>query len=278
METFYDRDNLMAYCTKTVMHNLVEGMILVTVIVFIFMADWRTTIIVAVVIPLSLLFAFLLLKLRGMSANLLSLGAVDFGIIIDGAVVMVEGLFVALDHEAQKHGMARFNRLSKLGLIKKTGAEMGKAIFFSKLIIISALLPIFAFQKVEGKMFSPLAFTLGFALLGALLFTLTLVPLLSAMLLKKNVKEKHNFFIDFVNNSVAKAFGFTFRRRRITVAIALISFAGTIFSAQWLGTEFLPQLNEGALWVEAKLPMSSSLSETVKMVSVLRDELRTFPK
>jgi cobalt-zinc-cadmium resistance protein CzcA len=278
METFYDRDNLMAYCTKTVMHNLLEGIILVTVIVFIFMADWRTTLIVALIIPLSLLFAFLCLKLKGMSANLLSLGAVDFGIIIDGAVVMVEGLFVALDHEAMKHGMEKFNRLAKLGIIKKTGAEMGKAIFFSKLIIISALLPIFAFQKVEGKMFSPLAFTLGFALLGALLFTLTLVPLLSSILLKKNVKEKHNFFIDFVNRTVEKGFAWTFARKKLTLIVATICFVATMFSARWLGTEFLPPLNEGALWVEAKLPMSTSLTETVKMVSVLRSELRTFPE
>ncbi|HZX73168.1 MAG TPA: efflux RND transporter permease subunit, partial [Cyclobacteriaceae bacterium] len=278
METFYDRDNLMAYCTKTVMHNLLEGIILVTVIVFIFMADWRTTLIVAIIIPLALLFAFLCLKLKGMSANLLSLGAVDFGIIIDGAVVMVEGLFVALDHEANKWGMEKFNRLAKLGLIKKTGAEMGKAIFFSKLIIISALLPIFAFQKVEGKMFSPLAFTLGFALLGALLFTLTLVPLLSSILLNKDVKEKHNFFIDFVNKTVAKGFAWTFARKRLTLTIASICFVATMFSARWLGTEFLPPLNEGALWVEAKLPMSTSLTETVKMVSVLRSELRTFPE
>jgi heavy metal efflux system protein len=278
METFYDRDNLMAYCTRTVMHNLAEGIILVTVIVFLFMADWRTTFVVALVIPLSLLFAFLCLKLRGMSANLLSLGAIDFGIIIDGAVVMVEGLFVALDHEARKHGMAKFNKLSKLGLIKATGAEMGKAIFFSKLIIISALLPIFAFQKVEGKMFSPLAFTLGFALLGALLFTLTLVPLLSSILLKKNVREKHNFFITFVNNSVEKSFRWTFAKRKVTVLLASLLFIITIFSTRWLGSEFLPQLNEGALWVEAKLPMSTSLNETVKMVHVLRNELRTFPE
>src|SRR6478609_4085358 len=278
METFYDRDNLMAYCTRTVMHNLLEGIILVTVIVFIFMADWRTTLIVAIIIPLSLLFAFLCLKLKGMSANLLSLGAVDFGIIIDGAVVMVEGLFVALDHEANKWGMEKFNKLAKLGIIKKTGAEMGKAIFFSKLIIISALLPIFAFQKVEGKMFSPLAFTLGFALLGALLFTLTLVPLLSSILLNKNVKEKHNFFIDFVNKIVERGFAWTFARKKFTLTIASICFVATMFSARWLGTEFLPPLNEGALWVEAKLPMSTSLTETVKMVSVLRSELRTFPE
>lgn len=129
METFYDRDDLMQYCTKTVMHNLLEGILLVTVIVFIFMADWRTTLIVSMIIPLALLFAFLCLKLKGMSANLLSLGAVDFGIIIDGAVVMVEGLFVALDTLAHKSGMEKYNKLSKLGVIKKAGTETGKAVF-----------------------------------------------------------------------------------------------------------------------------------------------------
>jgi heavy metal efflux pump (cobalt-zinc-cadmium) len=278
METFYDRDNLMNYCTKTVMHNLVEGIILVTAIVFLFMADWRTTIVVAIVIPLALLFSFLMLKLKGMSANLLSLGAIDFGIIIDGAVVMVEGIFVALDHKAHQVGMHRFNSLAKMGLIRTTGIQMGKAIFFSKLIIISALLPIFSFEKVEGKMFSPLAWTLGFALLGALLFTLTLVPVLSSLLLRKNVKEKENFFTRFVNRSVAKGFYWTFAHKRLTLIIAIICFVLTIFSTRWLGTEFLPQLNEGALWVEAKMPMSYSLPKTVEMVSILRKELRDFPE
>lgn len=276
MVTFYDRDNLMAYCTKTVMHNLLEGIILVTLIVFIFMADWRTTVIVSIIIPLALLFAFLCLKLKGMSANLLSLGAVDFGIIIDGAVVMVEGLFVALDHRASQVGMPKFNKLAKMSLIKKTGTGLGKAIFFSKLIIISALLPIFAFQKVEGKMFSPLAYTLGFALLGALIFTLTLVPVLSSILLNKNVKEKHNFFIDFINRIVGKAFTWTFAHKKITILFSVGLFAFSVFSTRWLGSEFLPPLNEGALWVEAKLPMSTSLSETEKMVKILRNELRTF--
>ncbi len=278
MVTFYDRDDLMSYCTKTVMHNLVEGIVLVTVIVFLFMADWRATVIVAVVIPLSLLFAFFMLKLKGMSANLLSLGAIDFGIIIDGAVVMVEGIFVALDHKARQVGMEKFNRLAKLGLIRTTGTQMGKAIFFSKLIIISALLPIFAFEKVEGKMFSPLAYTLGFALLGALIFTLTLVPVLSSLLLNKNVKEKNNFFTRFINTAVEKCFNWTFNRKRITLIIAFASFGLTIFSVRWLGTEFLPQLNEGALWVEAKMPMSYSLTNTVDMVKVLRKELMTFPE
>lgn len=278
MEVFYDRDNLMTYCTKTVMHNLIEGILLVTVMVFLFMADWRTTLIVALIIPLSLLFAFMCLKLKGMSANLLSLGAVDFGIIIDGAVVMVEGLFVTLDHLAQKNGMERFNRLAKLGLIKHTGTGLGKAVFFSKLIIISALLPIFAFQKVEGKMFSPLAWTLGFALIGALIFTLTLVPVLVSVLLKKNVREKHNRFVDFFNNIVMGGFRRTFAHQRITFLVSLSILGATLFSGSLLGTEFLPPLNEGALWVEAKLPMSTSLTETVKMVHTLRSELERFPE
>ncbi|MCS7073134.1 MAG: efflux RND transporter permease subunit, partial [Bacteroidia bacterium] len=276
LETFYDRDNLINYTTKTVLTNLVEGIIFVTVIVFIFMADWRTTLIVSIIIPLSLLFAFLCLKLKGMSANLLSLGAVDFGIIIDGAVVMVEGIFVTLDHLAHQKGMSVFNRLAKGSIIKKTGTGLGKAIFFSKLIIITALLPIFSFQKVEGKMFSPLAYTLGFALLGALLFTLTLVPVLSHILLNQNVKEKENRFVNFWNKLVKYGFLFTFFNKRFSVLVSIIILILSLASVTLLGTEFLPQLNEGALWVEAKLPMSSSLQETVKMVSILRKELQSF--
>ncbi|BDQ13100.1 efflux RND transporter permease subunit [Sediminibacterium sp. TEGAF015] len=276
METFYDRDNLMNYTTNTVMHNMVEGIIFVTVIVFLFMADWRTTITVSIIIPLSLLFAFLCLKLKGMSANLLSLGAVDFGIIIDGAVVMVEGVFVALDHIAMKRGMNVYNKLAIGSVIKKTGTELGKAIFFSKLIIITALLPIFAFQKVEGKMFSPLAYTLGFALLGALLFTLTLVPLLCHILLNKNVKEKHNPFLDFWNKWVERGFNWTFTHKKKSLIAAFALLGITLFSTRFLGTEFLPQLNEGALWVEAKFPMSQSLSETVERTAVLRKELQKF--
>lgn len=276
MQTFYDRDVLMHYTTNTVLHNLAEGIIFVTAIVLLFMADWRTTLTVSIIIPLALLFAFFCLRLKGMSANLLSLGAVDFGIIIDGAVVMVEGLFVTLDQTAKRYGMERFNRISKLGLIKKTATQTGKAIFFSKLIIITALLPIFSFQKVEGKMFSPLAYTLGFALLGALIFTLTLVPVLSAVLLKKNVKEKHTFIVSFFDRIVSKGFAWTYGHKKVSLAIAMGIMVITLFSLRWMGTEFLPQLNEGALWVEAKMPMSMSLNETVKMVHTLRHELVQF--
>jgi cobalt-zinc-cadmium resistance protein CzcA len=278
IETFYDRDNLMNFTTETVMHNLFEGIILVTCVVFLFMADWRTTFTVSIVIPLSLLFAFLCLKMMGMSANLLSLGAVDFGIIIDGAVVMVEGLFVVLDHRAHQLGMTAYNKIAKGSLIKKTGTEMGKAIFFSKLIIITALLPIFSFQKVEGKMFSPLAFTLGFALMGALLFTLTLVPVLSHILLNKNVKEKHNPFVNFWDRIVGKGFAWTFKHKAKTLIASLALLVAVFFSATFLGTEFLPQLNEGALWVTAELPMSTSLPESVQTASMIRKDLESFPE
>jgi cobalt-zinc-cadmium resistance protein CzcA len=278
LKTFYDRDVLMGYCTHTVIHNLVEGILLVTLIVFVFMADWRTTIIVSIVIPLALLFAFICLRLKGMSANLLSMGAIDFGIIIDGAVVMVEGIFVILDHKAHKVGMEKYNKLAKLGLIKKTGGELGKAIFFSKLIILTCLLPIFSFEKVEGKMFSPLAYTLGFALVGALILTLTLVPVLSSILLNKNVREKNNPVVSFFDRIVTRGFGWTFRHQRISVLTAFTVMGVVLYSFKYLGSEFLPELNEGALWVEAKLPMSSSLTETTRRVRTFRQLLRSFPE
>jgi cobalt-zinc-cadmium resistance protein CzcA len=278
IDTFYDRTNLMDFCTETVIHNLCEGIILVTVIVFLFMADWRTTLTVAIIIPLSLLFAFVCMRIKGMSANLLSMGAVDFGIIIDGAVVMVEGIFVALDHKAKEVGMQKFNGLAKLGLFKNVGAEMGKAIFFSKLIIITCLIPIFAFQKVEGKMFSPLAYTLGFALLGALIFTLTLVPALSSILLQKNVKEKHNPVVTFFENGIRRMFNFTYKNQKLSLIVAVAFMAVTFFSAKFLGSEFLPDLNEGALWVEAELPMSVSLNEAESINQKMMQILEKFPE
>ncbi|MEO8413394.1 MAG: CusA/CzcA family heavy metal efflux RND transporter [Ginsengibacter sp.] len=278
IDPFYDRTNLMDYATDTVIHNLVEGIVLVTLIVFLFMADWRTTITVSIIIPLSLLFAFICMRMKGMSANLLSMGAIDFGIIIDGAVVMVEGLFVALDHKAREVGMEKFNKLAKLGLFKQKGTEMGKAIFFSKVIIITCLIPIFAFQKVEGKMFSPLAYTLGFALIGALLFTLTLVPAMSSILLRKNVREKHNPIPLFFEKGIGKLFRITYRNKKASVLTAVAIMSITFFSAKFLGTEFLPELNEGALWVEAELPMSVSLPEANEISNKMVEILHKFPE
>ncbi len=278
IDTFYDRENLVNFAVNTVTHNLIEGILLVTFIVLIFMADWRTTIAVSIVIPLALLFAFICLRARGMSANLLSMGAIDFGIIIDGAVVMVEGIFVVLDRKAHKLGMDAFNKMSKLGLIKHTSKEMGKAIFFSKLIIITALVPIFAFQKVEGKMFSPLAFTLGFALLGALIFTLTLVPVLSSILLKKNVKEKKNFFVSFITTRTMNIFNALYRVKNLSLTIGLIIVIIGFFCFKFLGTEFLPELNEGSIYIRATLPQSVSLEESVKLSNQLRNKIRSFPE
>ena len=275
---FYDRTVLMDYATETVIHNLIEGIVLVTVIVLLFMADWRTTVTVSIIIPLSLLFAFICMRIKGMNANLLSMGAIDFGIIIDGAVVMVEGLFVALDHKAKEVGMEKFNKLAKLGLFKNKGTEMGKSIFFSKLIIITCLVPIFAFQKVEGKMFSPLAYTLGFALLGALIFTLTLVPALSSILLRKNVREKHNPIVIFFEKGVDKLFSIVYRNQKKSVLVAFIIMMLSFMSAKFLGSEFLPQLNEGALWVTAELPRSVSLDEADSLSKKMVDIIQEFPE
>jgi cobalt-zinc-cadmium resistance protein CzcA len=275
---YYDRTDLIDYATHTVLHNLIEGILLVTLLVSLFMFNWRTTLIVSIIIPMSLLFAFICLHLMGMSANLLSLGAVDFGIIIDGAVVMVEGMFVILDHKAMQVGMDRFNKLAKMGIIKNNGAVLGKAIFFAKLIIITGLLPIFAFQKVEGKMFSPLAYTLGFALLGALITTLTLVPVLINMLLAKNVHEKRNPFVHYLSAFMLNGFARTFKHKEIVVTLSFIAMAIGLFSFKFLGSEFLPELNEGAIWLRVQLPYSISLDKSVETAKEVRHILMKFPQ
>lgn len=273
---FYDREDLVNYATHTVMGNMLEGIIFVTVIVFLFMADWRTTLIVSVIIPLSLLFAFICLKLKGMSANLLSMGAIDFGIIIDGAVVMVEGIFVTLDHRAKLTGMPKFNKISKLGLIKKACLENGKGIFFAKLIIITGLLPIFTFEKVEGKMFSPLAWTLSFALLGALLLTFTLVPAMASILLRKNVKEKHNIFLEFLTKYTLLFYEKCFKFRKLAFGLSIALLITGLFSFKFLGTEFLPTLDEGSIYVRATGPLSISLDETKKLSNEMRKIFLSF--
>ena len=191
---------------------------------------------------------------------------------------MVEGLFVALDQKARQVGMPAFNKMSKLGLIRQTAKDRAKAVFFSKLIIITALLPIFAFQKVEGKMFSPLAYTLGFALLGALAFTLTLVPVLSSMLLNKNVREKKNRFLDFIARHVMSLFRKCHAHAKTTLAFAAIVILVGLGAFPRLGTEFLPQLNEGAIYIRATLPSSISLEESVRLASQIRRKLLAYPE
>ena len=275
---YYDRTDLIDFASHTVEHNLVEGILLVTLLVSLFMFNWRTTFIVSIIIPTALLFAFICLHLMGMSANLLSLGAVDFGIIIDGAVVMVEGMFVILDHKAMEVGMDRFNKMSKLGMIKNNGAQLGKAIFFAKAIIITGLLPIFAFQKVEGKLFSPLAYTLGFALLGALITTLTLVPVLISLLLKKNVHEKHNPIVHHLTGFMLFGFSFSYKIRKLAIPMSFIIMAIGLYSFKFLGTEFLPELNEGSIWLRIQTPYSISLEKSVETSTAARKILIQFPQ
>jgi cobalt-zinc-cadmium resistance protein CzcA len=275
---YYDRADLIGYATHTVLHNLVEGVLLVIVLISLFLFDWRATAVVAVIIPMSLLFAFICLHLMHMSANLLSLGAVDFGIILDGTIVMVEGIFVILNHKAKEAGMERFNKLSKLGLIKRSAAEIGKRPFYLNIIIITALLPIFAFQKVEGKMFSPLAYTLSFALVGSLLTTLTLVPVLISALMRKNVREKHNPIIEPVMNFMLLGFVKAFKRKEIVVTSAIILMLAGIYSFKYMGSEFLPQLDEGSIWLRIQSNYSVSLDKGKEIAAEARKIIMQFPQ
>jgi cobalt-zinc-cadmium resistance protein CzcA len=275
---YYDRTDLIDYATHTVLHNLVEGVLLVIVLISLFLFDWRATVVVAVIIPISLLFAFICLHLMHMSSNILSLGAVDFGIILDGTIVMVEGIFVILNHKAQEVGMERFNKMTKLGIIKKSAAEIGKRPFYLNIIIITALLPIFAFQKVEGKMFSPLAYTLSFALLGSLITTLTLVPVLISQLMRRNVREKHNPIVVPLMNFMQKGFILTWKYKEIVVTCAVIVMCVGIYSFKYLGSEFLPQLDEGSIWLRIQSDYSTGLDKSVEISKQARDILMGFPQ
>ncbi|MBN9379979.1 MAG: efflux RND transporter permease subunit [Chitinophagaceae bacterium] len=275
---YYDRADLIEYATHTVLHNLVEGVLLVIVLISLFLFDWRATVVVAVIIPISLLFAFICLHLMGMSANLLSLGAVDFGIILDGTIVMVEGIFVILDHKAKEVGMQRFNKMSKLGLIRKSAADIGKRPFYLNIIIITALLPIFAFQKVEGKMFSPLAYTLSFALLGSLITTLTLVPVMISLLMRRNVREKHNPIVHHMMAFMLMGFVWAYKRKKIVVVVALIAMMAGLYSFKYLGAEFLPQLNEGSIWLRVQTNYSTGLTKSVEVSKQVRDIIMRFPQ
>lgn len=278
INVFYDRTNLVNLTVHTVMENLVVGMLLVTLILAVFLLDWRTTVIVAIIIPLALLFAFICMKIKGMSANLLSIGAIDFGIIIDGAVVMVEGVFVYLAHKQHEMGVEKFNGASKFQMVKHVSVEMGKPILFSKLIIITALIPIFAFQKVEGKMFSPLAYTMGFALLGALMFTLTLVPLLCQILLSKNVREKDNMLVSGLEKTYKPTLNWSLTKPKLSITIAVSVLLVSLLIGGTLGTEFLPQLNEGSIYVRASMPQSVAFSQANEVSSQMRKIFEKYPE
>ncbi|MDM1067303.1 efflux RND transporter permease subunit [Myroides odoratimimus] len=276
IQTVVDRTNLVNTTVHTVSKNLVEGVILVSIIVFIFLYNWRTTFIVASVIPLAFLFAIIMLKIQGLPANLISMGALDFGLLLEGTLVIVEHVFVGLEKRAEQVGMARFNRMSKLGTIKKSASSVASYIFFALLILIVALMPIFSFQKVEGKMFSPLAFTLGYALLGSLILSLTYVPAMCKLLLTKDIKERENVISRFFKNNIYKMFNWSFTHKKLTISmfIGLLLICGVRF--HYYGSEFLPKLNEGALYIRATLPSSINLDESVRLAKEMKAKIRAF--
>lgn len=276
LEPFIDRTELVNTTIKTVSTNLVEGILFVSIIVFIFLYNWRSTVIVASVIPLAFLFALIMLRVQGLSANLISIGAIDFGLLLEGTLVIVEHIFVGLDRKAKEKGMDKFNLMPKDGFITQRSKGVAKSILFAQLILIIALLPIFAFQKVEGKMFAPLAFTLGYALLGSLILSLTYVPVMCKYLLNKNVVDKRNPINEFFKNNLFKIYEFTAKYRVGTIAFftLILLLSGEGFNR--LGSEFIPKLNEGAIYIRATLPNSVNLNESVRITEEMKKEIRAF--
>ena len=270
IETAVDRTKLVDSTVKTVSKNIVEGVLLVSLIVFIFLYNWKSTFIVASVIPLSFLFAIIMLKIQGLPANLISMGSLDFGLLLEGTLVIVETVFVALATLSHKVGPERFAKMSKMGVIKKSAGSVASYIFFALMILIVALLPIFSFQKVEGKMFTPLAFTLGYALLGSLILSLTYVPAMCKLLFTKGMEEKENFVTRFFHRSIYGLYSYALKFKKITLVVFIGILALCSIKFMNYGSEFLPQLNEGAIYIRATLPNSINLDESSRLTKEMK--------
>jgi cobalt-zinc-cadmium resistance protein CzcA len=270
---YLDRDDLVHYTTHTVMHNLTEGMILVVIILFVFLGNVRAAIIVALTIPFALLFASICLDLRHISANLLSLGALDFGMVVDGAVVMVENIVRHLNHQGSDQG-------SPIDRIRQAAHEVQRPVFYAIAIIITAYLPIFTLQRVEGKLFKPMAWTVAFALLGALIFSMLIAPALASLFFRSGVKEWKNPVMGYLTVRYRKAVAWAVRHRPITVGGAAICFGFAIFLAFGgvIGSEFLPHLDEGAIWVRGTLAPSTGPTEGARIADRARQVLCSFPE
>jgi heavy metal efflux system protein len=269
---FIDRSELLHYTTQTVLHNLTEGIILVVIILFLFLGNVRGAVIVALTIPFSLLFAATCLKLRGIPANLLSLGALDFGMVVDGAVVMVENIIRHLGHQenALKTPMDR---------IRDAAHEVQRPVFYAIAIIITAYLPIFTLERVEGRLFKPMAWTVAFALLGALVFSMLVAPVLASLFFQKGAREWHNPVMEFLTRIYREAVKWAIEHRLISVGVALAGLLIAIYlSVSVIGSEFLPHLDEGALWVRGTLAPSAGPSEGIRLSNQARILLCTFPE
>src|SRR5580693_6131092 len=258
---FLDRSDLVRYTTHTVLHNLSEGILLVSVILFLFLGNFRGSLIVALTIPFSLLFASICLSLNNIPANLLSLGALDFGMVVDGAVVMVENIVRHLTHGDS-------NNKAILEQIRDAAFEVQRPVFYAIAIIITAYLPIFTLQRVEGRLFRPMAWTVAFALLGALVFSMLIAPVLCSVFFKNGVHEWRNPVMDYLKTSYRKAARWAIEHRPVTVAVAGFAVCLAVFLTfgDVIGSEFLPHLDEGAIWARGTLAPSTGPSEGARIV------------
>jgi cobalt-zinc-cadmium resistance protein CzcA len=268
---FYDRTKLIDTTLHTVFKNLLEGALLVTVVLYLFLGNLRAAGIVAFIIPLSLLATFIGLRIRGIPANLLSLGAMDFGIIVDGAVIVLENVF---RHLTERQGDPRDPK----AVILDAAVEVGRPTLFSMLVIIIAHLPIFTLQRQEGRIFAPMAYTVVSALIGSLIFSLTLVPLLSLFMLGNTTAHEDNAIVRLCKRIYQPVLRFALERRIAVVGAAILALVGSLALVPKLGTEFLPELNEGALWINIMLPPGISVSETSRQLARIRSTLRQFPE
>ena len=270
---FIDRSDLVQFTTHTVLHNLTEGIILVVIVLFLFVGNARAAFIVALTIPFALLFAATCLNLKGIPANLLSLGALDFGMVVDGAVVMVENI---VRHMTQPKNASR----TTMDIVREAAHEVQRPVFYAIAIIITAYLPIFTLQRVEGRLFRPMAWTVAFALLGALIFSMLIAPVLSTLLFRKGVKEWRNLVMEFLIASYRDALKWAIEHRWVTVGAALVGLILAIYLAVGgaIGSEFLPHLDEGALWVRGTLAPSTGPSEGIRVSNQARIVLCSFPE
>src|SRR5215469_3741234 len=268
---FYDRTDLISLTTDTVERNLFRGMVLVVVVLVFFLYDLRAGLIVAVAIPLALLFAFICLDLRNVSANLLSIGAVDFGILVDGAVVMVENIFRQISLREGKPFQIQ-------EVIRDAAAEVDRPIFYAVAVIVAGFLPIYVLSGPSGKLFKPMADTMVFALIGSLIVTLTLLPVLCSWFMREGVTERRNAAFEAIRTRYIKGLDFCLARPWQTTFASTALLLLSLLLIPRIGAEFMPKLDEGALWVRATMPYSISFDEAAKIAPQVRKILRTFPE
>ncbi|MEA2998393.1 MAG: heavy metal efflux system protein [Sphingomonadales bacterium] len=268
---FYDRTDLVAVTTSVVENNLLRGMLLVVVILIFFLYDIRAGLIVAATIPLALLFAFACLDLQHASANLLSIGAIDFGILVEAAVVMVENIYRQL-------ALRRDSGVGVVEIIRDAAAEVDRPLFYAAAVIVVSFLPIYVLTGPSGTLFRPMADTMIFALVGSLIVTLTLLPVLCAWLMRKGVRERRNAVFEAIRSAYRRGLDLCLAWPRRTVIVAALLFGGALLLTPAIGAEFMPHLDEGALWVRATMPYTISFDESAKIVPKVRAILSSFPE